>query len=86
MHVGNVLDGNDFVDSDSGVVLVGSDDQFRREAVDYQSQESVVVLDFGCGEVVAFSQVRLDPLVFGDDIDVVLNWGREVEVVAYEII
>ena len=82
VHVRDVLNGDHFVNGDACVVLVCSYDQLWREAVDYQSQKPIVVLNFGRGEIVALTQVGFDAFVFGDDVNVVLNGGCEVEVVA----
>ncbi len=82
VHIGNVLNSYDFLNSDAGIILVCSDHQLWREAVDDQSQESIVVLNFGSGEIVALTQVGFDAFVFGDDVNIVLNRGCEVEVVA----
>ena len=55
----------------------------RGEAVDDEAEESVVSLDLGSGEVVTPSKISADNLILTHDIDIVLDWGGEVEIVAY---
>ena len=82
MHVGNVFDWNNFIDSNSGFILVGTDDKLWGETIDDKAEESVLILDFGSGEIVAFAEIAFDPFVFGHDINIVLSRCGKIEIVA----